>query len=130
MVSNGWLLWWKIRNGICQINMEGEAKSGDINAASEFPSQLQNMIEKVGCCDEHVYNCDETALYYKLLPAKSLNVKKDAHRTGFKLNEDRVMLLLCTNKTGSHKLTTVHWEPALFQTCKYELAPSDLRKQF
>ena len=102
--SNGWLSRWKIRHGICQINMEGEAASSDINAASEFPNQLKNVIEKGGYCDEQLYNCDESALYYKLMPSKSLDVKKDAHKSGFKLNKDRVTLLFCTNKTGSHKL--------------------------
>jgi hypothetical protein len=44
--------------------MEGGAAYDDVNAASEFPSQLQNMIEKVGYCDEQLYNCDETVVYF------------------------------------------------------------------
>ena len=102
--SSGWLSWWKIRHGICQINLEGEARFGDISAASKFPSQLQIVMEKGRYCDEQLYNCDETGLYSKLLSTKSLDVKNDTHKSGFKLNKDRVMLLLCTNKTGSHKL--------------------------
>jgi hypothetical protein len=53
--------------------MEVGVASGDI---SDFKSQLQNVIQNGGYCDEQVYNCDETALYYRLLPAKSLDVKK------------------------------------------------------
>jgi hypothetical protein len=58
--SNGWLLRWKIRHGICQINMEGAGASRDINAVSELPSQLQNVIEKGGllfitnCCQPNL----------------------------------------------------------------------------
>jgi hypothetical protein len=87
----------EIRHGIFQINMEEEAASGDINAASEFLSQLQNVTEKGGYFDEQLYSCDETVLYYEL--------KEDAHRIRFKLNKYRLTLLLCTNKAGSHRLT-------------------------
>uniref|UniRef100_A0A8C8SRH6 DDE-1 domain-containing protein n=1 Tax=Pelusios castaneus TaxID=367368 RepID=A0A8C8SRH6_9SAUR len=53
-----------------------------------------------------MYNCDETALFAKLLPDKTLALKYETQKTaGFKKIKDRVTLLFCTNKTGSHKLT-------------------------
>jgi hypothetical protein len=54
-----------------QFNMEGESASGDSAAAEQFPETLRKAIEDGGYTDEQLYNCDETALYYKLLPNKS-----------------------------------------------------------
>jgi hypothetical protein len=102
--SNGWLGRWKIRHGIRQINLEGEAASNDVEAAGEFPKHLKKCIEDGGYNDEQIYNCDETALYYRLLPNKTLDIKKQGNKSGLKTNKDRITLLLCTNKTGNHKL--------------------------
>uniref|UniRef100_A0A8C8RSI5 DDE-1 domain-containing protein n=1 Tax=Pelusios castaneus TaxID=367368 RepID=A0A8C8RSI5_9SAUR len=53
-----------------------------------------------------MYNCDETALFAKLLPDKTLALKYETQKTaGFKKIKDRVTLLFCMNKTGSQKLT-------------------------
>ena len=52
-----------------------------------------------------IYNCDETALFFKLLPDKSLAEKKDHHKSeGFKQLKNRLTLMFCVNKTGGHKL--------------------------
>ena len=55
--------------------------------------------------DEQIYNADETGIYYKMLPDKTLAVKSDEHKKeGFKSIKDRLTLLFTVNKTGNHKL--------------------------
>jgi hypothetical protein len=54
--------------------------------------------------DEQLYSCDETALYYKLLPNKFLDPKKAPSKTGMKTNKEIMTFLLCTVETGDHKL--------------------------
>jgi hypothetical protein len=66
--------------------------------------KLRKVIADGGYTDEQLYNCDETALYYKLLANKSLYLKKAPSKAGMKTNEERVSLLLCASKTGNHKL--------------------------
>jgi hypothetical protein len=52
--------------------MEGVSASGDSAAAvAQFPETLLKAIADGGYTDEQLYNCDETALYYRLLPNKS-----------------------------------------------------------
>jgi hypothetical protein len=103
-VSDEWLWRWKDRHGICQINIKGESASGDSAAAEQFPETLRKAISDGGYTNEQLYNCDEAALYYKLLPNKSLDLKKAPTKAGMKTNKERVTLLLCANKTGDHKL--------------------------
>jgi hypothetical protein len=62
------------------------------------------VIADGGYTDEQLYNRDETALYYKLLLNKSLDLKQASSKVGMKTNKERVTLLLCTNKTGDHKM--------------------------
>jgi hypothetical protein len=103
-VYDGWLWKWKVWHGICQFNIEGESASGDSAAAARFPESLRKAIANGGYTDEQLYNCDETALYYKLLPNKSLDFKKAPSKVSMKTNKERVTLLLCAINTGYHKL--------------------------
>jgi hypothetical protein len=89
---------------MCQFNIEGESASGDSAAAEQFPETLRKAIVDGGYTDEQMYNCNETALYYRLLPNKSLYLNKVPSKAGMKTNKERVTLLLCANKTGDHKL--------------------------
>jgi hypothetical protein len=50
-----------------------------------------------------IYNAVESALYYNLLPDKTLAVKDDTCKGG-KQSKERATLLLCTNLDGSDKV--------------------------
>ena len=103
--TEGWLSRWKKRHGISQVTVSGESRSADSAAATDFPSQLKVIISEGGYSPEQIYNCDETALFYKLLPQKSLAEKHDSQKSdGFKKIKDRVTLMFCVNETGNHKL--------------------------
>ena len=52
--------------------------------------------------DKDIYNCDETAFFYKALPGKSL-VPKGAKLTGGRPKKDRLTVLLIVNMDGSDK---------------------------
>ena len=105
LASNGWLAKFRRRHGIRQTKLVGEVRSADHEAAARFPPQLRAYLDEHDIPDEAVYYTDETALYYRLLPNKSLAVANSNTKTqGFKQSKDHVMLLLTTNKTGTHKL--------------------------
>ena len=54
-----------------------------------------------------MYNCDETGLYYRMLPAKTLASRYEKRAEGMKKQKDRVTLMACSNATGNHKLPLV-----------------------
>lgn len=53
-----------------------------------------------------VYNCDETGLFFKLMPDKSLVLNQEVCKGG-KRSKERYTVLLCTNWDGSHRLKPV-----------------------
>ena len=51
-----------------------------------------------------MFNCDESGLYYKLLPEKSLAAQFEKSTDGRKTQKERVTISACSNATGSIKL--------------------------
>ena len=103
-VSSGWLWCFCNRHGIRGLRLQGEKLSADTEAPEPFKKQLQDIMEREGLTLEQVYNCDETGVYYRMLPTKTLAAKTEKHPSGMKKQKERVMLMGCSNATGSHKL--------------------------
>jgi hypothetical protein len=55
---------------------------------------------------ENVFNCDETGLFYKLMPDRSLVMGKNDCRGG-KRSKERYTVLRCANWAGSEKLKPI-----------------------
>ena len=84
-VTTSWLKRFKGRHGISQVTIRGEQRSADLDAAESYPVELRRLLQEGGYNEEQVYNCDETGLYFKMLPDKTLATKTDTNRTlGFK----------------------------------------------
>ena len=104
--SHGWLWRWQKRHGISQHKVVGEKRSADTAGAAEFPAKLLEFINEQQLSPEQIYNADETGLYYRMLPDRTLAQKEDTRKSeGYKLVKDRTTLLWCTNKSAEHKLT-------------------------
>lgn len=71
------------------------------NLVEDFRTTLPTLIS--GYEHGDVFNADETALYYKQLPERTLNVKTTSV-SGGKRSKERVTLLLCGSMAGE-KLT-------------------------
>lgn len=107
--SEGWLFRWKRRYGIRQLNICGERLSaeGQASELQKFKRRLHKFLDKKGLSGEQIYNCDETGLYYRMLPSKTLASVEEKSAPGYKKSKDRVTVLACSNVTGSHKLPLV-----------------------
>ncbi|XP_029657697.1 jerky protein homolog-like [Octopus sinensis] len=70
--SKGWLVKFKKRNGLKLRNMHGESATPnfDPNLVSDFIELIKNKISLYGA--QNVYNADETGLFYKMIPSKSV----------------------------------------------------------
>jgi hypothetical protein len=102
--STGWLKRFKSRHGIREIDIQGEKLSADVAAAESFKISFKNLIEKEAFNPDNVYNADETGLYWKKMPTKSLVSKNEQSAPGFKASKSRITAMVCANITGSHKL--------------------------
>jgi len=98
--DSSWIERWKNRHNIHYKRIVGEQASADILGAESYINNvLPNLIAGYNLRD--IYNADETALFYKMIPSKSLVMKA---RNGIKANKDRLSIMFCVNKDGSDKL--------------------------
>ena len=100
--SNGWLQSFKSNYGITQRKLSGEASNLCMDDYANFYATFQEKLQQYH--PECIFNCDETALYYKQAPSKSLMKKA---RSGMKILKDRITVLLCANMTGNAKMKPV-----------------------
>ena len=103
VASSGWLSNFISRHGIRGISLQGESLSADTSAVDSFQSELQQTLKTGGYSLDQVFNADETGLWWKLMPSKSL-VHCGEQAKNFKQAKDRVTLLGCCNASGTCKL--------------------------
>ena len=102
--SNGWLCRWQKRHGISAIKVSGEIRSADEGAAKAFQPELKALVEEHGLGPDQIFNTDETGLFFKMTPERTLASRTDAtSRHGHKQRKDRVTILLTCSWAG-HKL--------------------------
>ena len=73
-----------------------------------------------------VFNCDETALYWKLTPNKMLVSSQEKKAKGFKKPKDRVTLMACANATGSIKFPLAFIHKSKNPRCFKHIDKNDL----
>ena len=102
--SAGWLQKFKERHGIRGLSVQGEILSANPPAVDPFLNKLEEIIADGELSREQIYNCDETGLYWKVLPHRTLVGPEEKTAPGQKKNKERLTLLATANATGSHKL--------------------------
>ncbi|XP_003740155.2 tigger transposable element-derived protein 2-like [Galendromus occidentalis] len=83
---------------ICAKALELYPKLGGTRdfRASNGTSELSTL--------EFIYNGDETGLYYRALPSRSLAARNERSAPGRKASKDRVTVMTCANATGNHRI--------------------------
>ena len=99
--SNGWLQKFRTRHGIKHRAICGESATVDPTTVDDWKIRLPLIIDKYAPKD--VYNADETGLFFKALPDRSLVMAKETCKGG-KRSKECFTVLLCTNMTGTDKL--------------------------
>jgi hypothetical protein len=77
----------------------GEAAAVDRTQLELDLSDLRNLLEQYPL--EDIYNMDETGLFWKLLPDRTLASEE---LFGGKIAKARLSALFCCNASGTHKL--------------------------
>ena len=97
--SRGWLQNFKKRYGIKSVVIHGEAGGVNAETLSTGRQQLRDLLGRYRLAD--VYNFDETGLFYRLEPNRTL-ATGPVH--GTKKCKDRLTIGLCANADGSDKV--------------------------
>ncbi|XP_023237333.1 jerky protein homolog-like, partial [Centruroides sculpturatus] len=103
--TSGWLKHFKSRHGIRELDIQGEKLSADTESAKSLKVSFKNMIDKEDYKKTNVYNADETGLYWKKMPTKTLVSKNEMSAPGFKVSKLRITVMVCGNVTGTHRLS-------------------------
>ena len=92
--SNGWLEKWKNRHNVKQFSVAGE--DGQVNAETleSWAERLPEIVKGYELKD--IWNADETGLFWRALPDKSLSVSKGRCKSG-KYAKQRITVLLIAN---------------------------------
>jgi hypothetical protein len=101
VASDGWLRKLKTRHDITFGSVVGESAGVDRNVVSDWlTNRLPEILKDYE--PKNIWNADETGLFWRLQPKKTMRIKGETCNTG-KLSKERITVLLCTNADGSEK---------------------------
>ena len=116
--SNGWLDGFKSRHNISYKTVVGEAGLVDSSVVSTWLKDIMpKLIEKYELRD--IFNADESGLFYKATPNKTM-IYKNMAANSVKVEKERLTLLFCANADRSEKM---------FQISEQSKSPCLLSKQ-
>lgn len=99
--SEGWLGKFKQRHHINYGKINGEAQSVDRNVTHDWIYRVwPKLKEKYAPSD--TFNADETGIFFKLTPDKTLKFKAEKC-VGGKLSKERITVLVAANMSGTEK---------------------------
>ena len=88
--SNGWLQAWQ-SGSVKWAALCGEAADVPEDVVADWAIRLPDLLS--GYAPADVFNADETGLYYRALPSRSMAVRSDPGK-GIKTVKERVTVLL------------------------------------
>ena len=95
--SNGWLEAWRKRYSVKSCVLSGEAADVSDDIISDWSARLSSMCE--GYSLNNIFNADETGMFFRSIPNRSMVEKGDACKGG-KKSKDRLTFLFCASAVG------------------------------
>ena len=92
--SNGWLNRWQKRHNVRMSTLSGEAADVSESVVEDWGRRLESLCKGYQLRD--IFNADETGLFYRALPTKSMSVKGEEAKGGKKSKERITVLLACS----------------------------------
>lgn len=120
--SDGWLQKWRLRNNITFKCISGEAADVNDEDVDQFMKKLPVLLQ--GYREEDIFNADESGLFFRALPNKTLSLKHEKCKGG-KLSKERLTILFCVNSVGEKEDLLVIGKSARPRALR-NIAPKDL----
>ena len=94
--SSSWIQRFRVRHNIIFPKVNGESASVNIEETTKWMEMVVWPKLRKGYDDAEIYNCDETGLFFKMLPDKTFKFKGETC-SGGKMSKERLTVLVCTN---------------------------------
>ena len=91
--SQGWLDHFKRMRNIKLYAISGESQDVDVDVVQDWFSSLHNITN--GYQAEDIYNMDETSIFYRMLPTKTLASKSSTKKGGKPAKDLLTLVLAC-----------------------------------
>lgn len=99
--SSSWIQRFRVRHNITFSKINGESASVNLEETTKWMEMVWPKLREV-YDDAEIYNCDETGLFFKMLPDKTFKFKGETC-SGGKMSKERLTVLVCANMTGTSK---------------------------
>ena len=115
-----------LRHGLRELALSSESLSADMNAVAPFQQKLQKLMQEEGYSRDQVFNADETGLWWKQLPSKSLCHAREIKPKNNKKAKDRITLMACANASGTFYLPLMFVNRSMKPRCFKHMDMSSL----
>lgn len=88
-----------IRHGNRHVKVSGKENSADREAAKNVMDVFNKMVVEENLSLSHIYNVDETELFWKCIPRNTLAANQETNISGWK-EKERVTVLCCRMHLG------------------------------
>ena len=122
--SSGWVAGFKRRFNLSHVSLVGESASADEEAARQYLAEFETLVDEGGYDARQIFNADETGLYWKKMPKNTFITENEMNAPGFKVDKQRITLLLGGNAKGDFKL-----KPMLINRAQNPRALKKIRKE-
>lgn len=99
--SKGWIDRFKSRHNITAGKVHGEAASVSMESVTNWLTSTWPEISR-GYSEDDIFNGDETGLFFKMTPDKTLKFKGEKC-SGGKQSKERITVWVCANMSGKEK---------------------------
>ncbi|CAI6361843.1 unnamed protein product [Macrosiphum euphorbiae] len=122
--SNGWLEKFRKRHNIAYKAICGESSSVDHDIVINIVTNNKLVEICEGFVPKNIFNLDETGLFFRALPNKTMCIKGE-NCSGGKISKERITVMLCVNMEGDFE-TPLVIEKALKPRCFKNIIVNDL----
>ncbi len=105
VASNSWLEKFTKRNNIGFNVLSGEAADVSTETVTDWKKRLNDLCKDYSA--EDIFNCDETGLFWRAIPSKSLTFKGEKCSKG-KQSKERIKLLIWVTERVPRKKTSCY----------------------